>query len=119
MNFFTQITARETLGRQRLKAAVKQPPIIDPKTGQEVIIEPEGPSTKDTDGLSDTSDETSDIEVEYFETEVCIGQLTHGFDWCFSYLISLFLQKSMSAALKPNRHSFISSYRTYKLNLHR
>uniref|UniRef100_A0A7I4ACI1 C2H2-type domain-containing protein n=1 Tax=Physcomitrium patens TaxID=3218 RepID=A0A7I4ACI1_PHYPA len=68
-----EITARETLGRQRLKAAVKQPPIIDPKTGQEVIIEPEGPSTKDTDGLSDTSDETSDIEVEYFETEMELG----------------------------------------------
>lgn len=72
-----QICAREALGRQRLKATVKQPPIIDPKTGQEVIIEAEGPSPQDTDDASD-SDDASDIEAEYFEAEVGIGQPISG-----------------------------------------
>lgn len=61
-----QICAREALGRQRLKATVKQPPVIDPRTGQEVVLDAEEPSSQDTD----SSDETSDIEAEYFEAEV-------------------------------------------------
>ncbi|KAG0592999.1 hypothetical protein KC19_1G296900 [Ceratodon purpureus] len=69
---FEEIAAREALGRQRLKATVKQPPVIDPRTGQEVIIEPEGPSSQDTDDSDDTSD-TSDIEAEYFEAEMELG----------------------------------------------
>ncbi|KAG0620131.1 hypothetical protein M758_4G191500 [Ceratodon purpureus] len=69
---FEEICAREVLGRQRLKATVKQPPIIDPKTGQEVIIEAEGPSSQDTDDASD-SDDASDIEAEYFEAEMELG----------------------------------------------
>lgn len=66
---YVQICARESLGRERLKATVKQPPVIDPRTGQEVILEPEGPSQDTTDD----SDETSDIEAEYFEAEVGDG----------------------------------------------
>ena len=72
-----QICARESVGRQRLKATVKQPPIIDPKTGQEMIIEAEGPSPQDTDDITDDtsdSDDASDIEAEYFEAEVSIDQ---------------------------------------------
>lgn len=65
-----QICAREVLGRQRLKATVKQPPVIDPRTGQEVIIEPEGPSSQDTDDSDDSTGDSSDIEAEYFEAEV-------------------------------------------------
>ena len=67
--FRVQISAREVLARQRLKATVKQPPVIDPRTGQEVIIEPEVPSSQDTDD----SDDASDIEAEYFEAEVGVG----------------------------------------------
>jgi hypothetical protein len=70
-----QICARELVGRQKLKATVKQPPIIDPKTGQEIIIEAEGPTSQDTDDASGSddvsdSDDASDIEAEYFEAEV-------------------------------------------------
>lgn len=71
---FEEICARESLGRERLKATVKQPPVIDPRTGQEVILEPEGPSQDTTDD----SDETSDIEAEYFEAEMELGNLNAG-----------------------------------------
>jgi hypothetical protein len=68
-----QICAREVLGRQRLKATVKQPPVIDPRTGQEVIIEPEGPSSQDSDDSDDSTVDSSDIEAEYFEAEMELG----------------------------------------------
>jgi len=75
---FEEICAREVLGRQKLKATVKQPPVIDPRTGQEVIIEPEGQISQDTDDSRDNSDDdstgdSSDIEAEYFEAEMELG----------------------------------------------
>lgn len=83
--FCVQITALEVLGRQRLKATVKQPPVIDPRTGQEVIIEPEGVSSQDTDD----SDDTSDIEAEYFEAEVGIWVAMSGLTWCLTFLLCI------------------------------
>jgi len=65
----------EQTRRQRLKATVKQLPIIDPATGKELVIEDEenGKRIEDKEhtesDYSDTSD-TSDIEAEYFEAEV-------------------------------------------------
>ena len=76
-----QIVGWEVAGRQKLKAIIKQPPIIDPKTGKELVVAGAGNGGVDGDEQSlngnddretDSSDETSDFEAEYFEAEVII-----------------------------------------------
>lgn len=41
---FLQIVQLENFGRQKMKSAVKQPDIIDPKTGKAVAIEDDAAS---------------------------------------------------------------------------
>jgi hypothetical protein len=48
-----------------LKAAVKQPPIVNPNTGKELVVENGDLSSRGTD-----DSDPSDIEVEFFEAEV-------------------------------------------------
>ncbi len=62
----------EQTRRQRLKAAIKQLPIIDPATGKELVIEDEenGKRIEDKEHTESDYSDTSDIEAEYFEAEV-------------------------------------------------
>ncbi|KAH9532976.1 hypothetical protein CY35_18G027300 [Sphagnum magellanicum] len=62
---FDEICARESDGRRKLKAAVKQPPIVDPNTGKELVVENGDLSSRGTD-----DSDPSDIEVEFFEAEM-------------------------------------------------
>ncbi|BFI39688.1 hypothetical protein MPTK2_7g02200 [Marchantia polymorpha subsp. ruderalis] len=59
---YDEICAREEEGRKRLKEVVKQPPIIDPNTGMEFVIETDDEYVKATD-----ESENSDADVEFFE----------------------------------------------------
>jgi hypothetical protein len=62
----------EQTRRQRLKAAIKQLPIIDPATGKELVIEEEenGKRIEDKEHTESDYSDTSDIEAEYFEAEM-------------------------------------------------
>jgi hypothetical protein len=63
-----QICATEETERQRLKSLVKQPPIIDPNTGLELVIDKSDKIPKDTE--STHSEDGSDLDLEYFEAAV-------------------------------------------------
>ncbi|CAM6047633.1 unnamed protein product [Sphagnum compactum] len=69
---YEEICDMEKTGRQRLKAAVKQLPIIDPATGKELVIEDEenGKRIEDKEHTDSDYSDTSDIEAEYFEAEM-------------------------------------------------
>ncbi|CAM6107311.1 unnamed protein product [Calypogeia fissa] len=59
-----EIQALEFEGRERLKAVVKQPPIIDPNTGLEFVVDSSGEISKGSETVN--SDE-SDADLEFFE----------------------------------------------------
>jgi hypothetical protein len=69
---YEEICDKEQTRRQRLKATVKQLPIIDPATGKELVIEDEenGKRIEDKEHTESDYSDTSDIEAEYFEAEV-------------------------------------------------
>jgi hypothetical protein len=69
---YEEICDMEQTRRQRLKAAVKQLPIIDPATGKELVIEDKenGKRIEDKEHTESDYSDTSDIEAEYFETEM-------------------------------------------------
>ncbi|KAL3683331.1 hypothetical protein R1sor_001353 [Riccia sorocarpa] len=58
---YQEICEMEAEGRKKLKEAVKQPPIIDPNTGMELVIE------TDDDFVRTTDESENESEVEFFE----------------------------------------------------
>ncbi|KAL2611906.1 hypothetical protein R1flu_023598 [Riccia fluitans] len=58
---YEEICKREAEGRRQLKEAVKQPPIIDPNTGMEFVID------TDDDFVKATDESENESEVEFFE----------------------------------------------------
>lgn len=79
---------------------MKQPPVIDPRTGQEVILEPEGPTFQDTDDSDDSAGDSSDIEAEYFEAEVRLKRTNAKSDVVFKFSCLFVLSTSVSVSLK-------------------
>lgn len=61
-----------------MKAAVKQPPIIDPSTGLEFVVDNNDDNDEISKGSESVNSEDSDADPEFFEATVIVSRLRLG-----------------------------------------